>query len=268
VQVEVDTGMRRHGVAAADAPAFVRRLLALPALRLAGLYTHFAGLDRAALPWLQAQLRALLEVRQALAAALEQGPGAAPDPAPLLSACNTLAACLLPAGHLDAVRIGGGLYGLSSGTAGIELRPALTLKSRIAALRCAAAGDRVGYGGAHRCAGATRLALLPCGYADGLPRAHWDGAEVLLRGRRARIVGHVSMNQTVVDVGHVGDAAVGDEVVLLGEQQGEAVRAEQRTPPGGSVYEVTCLLPAGLPRVYRGAATGRAAAPAAARRAP
>jgi alanine racemase len=105
------------------------------------------------------------------------------------------------------------------------------------------------------CARPTRLGLLPIGYADGLPRAVWHGAPVLVRGVRCPIVGLVSMNQTVVYLGAV-PAEVGDEVVLLGAQGDERLCAEDRVPRGGSVYEVTTLLRAELPRRY-------AAAPAA-----
>ena len=93
---------------------------------------------------------------------------------------------------------------------------------------------------------------MPIGYADGLPRASWHGAPVLVRGRRVPIVGLVSMNQIVVDLTDVPAAAFGDEVVLLGAQGDECVVAEDRVPLGGSVYEVTTLLRRDLPRAVRG----------------
>jgi alanine racemase len=225
-------------VPAGAAADFARRLRAFPRLRLAGIYTHFAGVAAAERPALMLQLLLFRAVLQQLGAER-----------PRAHACNTLAACLLPDAHFDAVRIGGGLYGFDPGVPGIGLRQALALKTTVAGVRRAAAGDRVGYGGTHACASATTLALLPCGYADGLSRAHWNGAEVLLRGRRVRVVGQVSMNQTVVDVGEAGDAAIGDEVVLLGAQGRERVRAEERVAAGGSAYEVTSLLRSDLPRL-------------------
>lgn len=238
VEIEVDTGMRRHGVAAGEFAALLRALRVHRSLRVVSVFTHFAGLDRAALPALQQQW-------QAFTAAVGEPGGVFAR-----HACNTLATLLLPAAHADAVRIGGGLYGFVPGDlADPGLVPALALKSRVVGVRAAAAGDRVGYGGAHTCARATTLALLPCGYADGLTRAHWNGGDVLLRGGRARIVGHVSMNQMVVDVGDLG-AAIGDEVVLLGRQGDERIRAEARAGPSGSAYEVTSLLRTDLPRRY------------------
>jgi alanine racemase len=245
VEVEIDTGMRRHGVPVAEAAAFLRELAARSKLQLGGVYTHFAALTPAQLPALRAQLRSF---RRALANLRLHGDR------PRLHACNTLAALLLPAAHFDGVRIGGGLYGFDPlrGRGPVALRPALTLKCRLASVRSARSGDAVGYGGAHVCRGASRLGLLPLGYADGLSRALWSGAEVLVRGRRARIVGLVSMNLTVVDVSAVPDAAVGDEVVLLGRQGDDCIAAEDRVPVGGSVYEVTALLRSDLPRVYTG----------------
>ncbi|MCC7399034.1 MAG: alanine racemase [Planctomycetes bacterium] len=243
VQIEVDTGMSRYGVPRRELPAFVQSLHDRGRLTVAGVYTHFAGTEGDDAYGLREQLaafddvvggvRALRGVRQ--------------------HACNTLATLLLPEAHRDAVRIGGGLYGFDPlrGGGPLSLRPALTLKARIIDLRQAAVGDGVGYGATFVCRRPTRLALLPIGYADGLARELWQGADVLVRGRKAPIVGLISMNLTVVDVTDA-PAVLGEEVVLLGSQGGERLSAEQRTPPGGSCYEVTSLLRPGLPRRYLG----------------
>jgi alanine racemase len=172
-------------------------------------------------------------------------------------ACNTLGALRLPAAHLDAVRIGGGIYGFDpfagSGQRGpLDLRPALALKARLVGLRDVPAGTAVGYGARFVCDRASRLGLLALGYGDGLVRELWNGAPVLVRGVRCPLVGVVSMNQTVVDVTDVPGAMLGDEVVLLGAQGGQCVGAEQRVGPGGSVYEVTTLLRSGLSRRWLG----------------
>lgn len=242
VQVKIDTGMGRHGVPATDAVTFCRAVAALPGLRLEGVLTHFTARAAEDLPAMRRQLAALLAVRDGLA---EHGLR------PALHAANTLGAMVLPAARLDAVRAGGGLYGfdpLARGD-GSPLRPVLALKTRIAALKPAPAGTAVGYGGTHRCRRDTVLAVLPLGYADGLLRESWRGGPVLVRGTRAPIVGLINMNQTVVDVGHLPAVAVGDEVVLLGAQGRERIRAEDRVGPDGSVYQVTCALPPRLPRI-------------------
>jgi alanine racemase len=242
VEVEIDTGLCRHGVPAPDALAFVRALRVHKALRVRGVFTHFAGLGADD----QAAMRAQWQRFAATVAALR-----AAGCELRAHACNTLGTLLLPEAHADAVRIGGGLHGFDPGAPGHGLLPVLTLATRVAGLRRAQRGDRVGYGGTHAVAADTTLALLPCGYADGLSRAHWDGAHVLLGGRLVPVVGHVSMNQMVVDA---GDAAValGDEVVLLGVQGDQRVRPEQRAAPGCSAYEVTALLRPDLPRRHHG----------------
>ena len=251
VHVEVDTGMSRHGVAGRDLAAFVRGIEQRGRLTIAGVYTHFAatGVDDA-----PAMLRQLATF------------SAATDGVRSLRgvrrhACNTLAALLLPDAHLDAVRIGGGLYGFDpfAGTgrpAPFALRSALALKARLVGLRTVDAGTAVGYGSTFVCTRPSRLGLLALGYADGLVRERWNGAPVLVRGVRCPIVGVVSMNQTVVDVTDAAGARLGDEVVLLGAQGSEQVRAEARVEPGGSVYEVTTLLRAGLLRRYLGGGSG------------
>jgi len=241
VHVEVDTGMRRHGVPAAELPALLRELRDRGRLAVQGVFTHFAGLEPGDLDGMRSQLGAF---SAALAAVRDLG-------TPVQHAANSLATLLLPAAQLDAVRIGGGLYGFDPlrGHGPLRLRPALSLKARIRGLRDAVVGDAVGYGSTFVCRRPTRLALLPLGYADGLVRATWQGASVLVRGQLAPLAGLVSMNQTVVDVSDVPAAALGDEVVLLGAQGTRTIAAEDRVATGGSVYEVTSLLPANLPRV-------------------
>ena len=254
VQIEVDTGMGRHGVAPHALGAFVDRLAQRGRLTVAGVYTHFAATSVADGATMRAQLAAF----HAAVDAVRSLRGARRH------ACNTLGALTVPEARLDAVRIGGGLYGFDpfhgAGTRGpLALRPALALKARLVGLRDLPAGAPVGYGGAFVCARASRLGLVPLGYADGLPRARWGGAPVLVRGVRAPVVGAVSMNQTIVDVTDVPGASLGDEVVLLGAQGGECIAAEERVEPGGSAYEVTTLLRAALPRRYLAAAGAGAA---------
>lgn len=243
VHVEIDTGMRRHGVPAAEFGAFVRELRDRGRLQLAGVYTHFQALSPGDLPAMRGQLAAF---SRALARVRDLG-------TPLRHAANTLGTLACPDAHLDAVRIGGGLYGFDRhGQGKVSLRPVLSLKTRIVGLRDASAGEPVGYGGRYLCPKRTRLGLLPIGYADGLPRASWHGAPVLVRGHRAPIAGLVSMNQIVIDLGDVPGAEFGDEVVLLGGQGDDWLHAEDRMQPGGSAYEITTMLRQDLPRVVRG----------------
>ncbi len=242
VHIEVDSGMRRHGVPAAHLRDFVNELRHRGTLQPTGVFTHFAAIDREELPAMQRQLATFLGALAGVRDLVQ----------PLRHAANTLASLVLPEAHLDAVRLGGGLYGFDAlrGQGPVRLRPVLSLRARIVGLREAQPGDAVGYGGTFVCSRPSRLALLPLGYADGLVRSHWQGAEVLVAERRAPIVGLVSMNQTIVDVTDVPQATLGEEVTLLGAQGAASVAAEDRVPKGGSTYEVTSLLRPTLPRRY------------------
>ena len=207
VQVEVDTGMRRAGVPAADAPALLAAVARAPGLALAGVYTHLACADEASLASTRAQLAAFARV---LAAARARGvtPG-------LVHVANSAAllagpelADALPAA-VNAVRPGLLLYGVAPTPVRARrarLAPVMSLRTRIRALRAVAAGDAVGYGAHFRAPTKGRVATLPVGYADGLPRAATGRVEVLLRGRRVRIAGQVSMDLTTVFLGGDGGA--------------------------------------------------------------
>ena len=244
VQIEVDTGMARHGVAVQDLPNFVKTLEERGRLSIAGVFTHLAGTTAADLPWMRSQLATFVQTVDAVRSLRGVR----------RHICNTLGALLMPDAALDTVRVGGGIYGFDplAGAGPITLRRALSLKAQVVGLRSAAAGERVGYGGAFVCERATRLALLPIGYGDGLVRELWRGAEVLVRGRRAPIVGQISMNQTLVDVTDLPEIVFGEEVVLLGAMGDDEITPEERVPPSGSAYEVTSLLSPRLPRIYVG----------------
>ncbi|MBK8097157.1 MAG: alanine racemase [Planctomycetes bacterium] len=242
IEIEVDTGMRRHGLLPADAVALAVRLRRSGRLRLDGAYTHFRGLTHRDGTDLTAQwtkfAAAAVTMRQAW-------------PDLRVHACNTLGTALLPAAHADAVRIGGGLYGFDpSASDPLGLGPALSLHARIVAIRDLQQGDRVGYGGTFTAPRPLRLALLPIGYGDGLPRAAWQDADILVGGRRAPIVGLISMNQTLVDATGI-PCGIGDVAILLGKQGDLRITAEERTAAGSSVYETTTLLGPRLPRYYR-----------------
>jgi len=175
---------------------------------------------------------------------------------------NTAAALLWPESWYELIRLGIGAYGMwpSSETLvtaalegrrdAVSLRPALTWKTRIAQVRTAAAGAYVGYGRTYRCTHESRLAVLPVGYYDGYDRRLSNVAYVLIGGRRAPVRGRVCMNMTIVDVTHVPEAALGDEVVLLGAQGEERLSAEQVAGWIGTInYEVTTRINEALPRL-------------------
>ncbi len=247
VHVKVDTGMHRVGVPAGDADRLVRNVLEA-GLHLDGLWTHFAMAEDPQDPFTAEQLRRFLEVAGRLEAA-----GIRPR---YLHAANTAAIMAGPEYHLDLVRLGIGLYGLSPGPGcdplgRFELRPAMRWTSAVALTKRIPAGEGVSYGLQYRPAGDATLATVPVGYADGYSRL-LEGAEVLIRGRRYPVAGSITMDQLLVDC---GDDLVepGDEVVLIGSQGHEEVTSMELADLIGTVsYEVVCRVSERVPRTYVG----------------
>ena len=158
------------------------------------------------------------------------------------------------------VRTGIAIYGISPGP-GVDhltndLRPVMSLRAKVSLVKRAPAGTHVSYGWRHRFDRATTLATVPIGYADGVPRrlgtlSDLPGTDVLIGGRRCPIVGVVTMDQLMVDVGDA-DVAVGDEVVLIGRQGEHMIRAEDWASRLGTIgYEIVCGISSRVPRVLR-----------------
>jgi alanine racemase len=237
VHLKVDTGMQRVGISAAEAHALAALVIQhAPRLRLAGVSTHLASADDVTDPATSDQLAAFDEVL----AALPDNPVT-----PAIHAANSAGALAHPSARYSFVRAGIAIYGISPGH-GVdhlcgELRPAMSLRARVALVKRVAAGSRISYGFRHTFTRPTTVATVPIGYADGVPRRLFDtGGEVLIGGRRRPIVGAVTMDQLMVDVGD-DPVAVGDEVVLIGEQGGDRVSAEEWADRLGTIgYEIVC----------------------------
>jgi len=221
LHLKVDTGMARLGCSPGEAMILARRIEQSPGLELEGLWTHLAEADDPASARTQQQLQAFLAVVNDLASA-----GIRP---PVLHAANSAAALQFPATQLVLVRCGLPLYGYSptlAPVAGVTLRPVLSWKARVVAVHDLGPGDRVGYGGAYAAPRAVRTATVTTGYADGYPRALSNRGELLLQGRRVKVVGRISMDFITVDASDLPDAAVGDEAVIIGAQGGEQITAD------------------------------------------
>ncbi|MFI6810153.1 alanine racemase [Streptomyces luteogriseus] len=245
LHVKVDTGMNRAGFkSAAEAHASWRPD------RVVGLMTHLACADDPSDPSVQQQLDRFLEACSLLDA----------DHHLVRHAANTAATLARPEAHLDMVRCGMGIYGVDPrrGGHGAGLLPALSLTSQVAHVWRAAPGEGVGYGHTFVTRRATTLALVPVGYGDGMPRAVSNAGVVVVGDRPARIVGRVSMDSLVVDLGDHG-AAVGDPVELIGPSITASDVAESaRTIP----YEILTRLSPRVPRVSTTERVpGRTAAP-------
>lgn len=244
--VKVDTGMHRVGVwPPQEAVAFVRRLVD-GGLEFEGLWTHFARSEEDP-DVTREQLRQLLAVAEELA-----GAGLVPR---YRHAANSAATILHPESHLDMVRVGVALYGLEPGSGlgrRAGLRPALAWRSAVSMVKRLPPGEAVSYGHRYRVDRECSVATVPVGYADGYPRRASGRAEVLIGGRRRAVAGTVTMDQILVDCGE-DEVEAGDEVVLIGEQGGWSVTAEELADWSGTInYEVVTAIGTRVPREYRG----------------
>jgi alanine racemase len=165
-------------------------------------------------------------------------------------AANSAGALVFPEARFDLVRVGIGIYG--NGRWAPQVQPAMRLVTAIAQLRSVPEGATVGYGATWKAARASRIAVLPCGYADGLPRRASGHAEAAVRGHRVPLVGRISMDIALADVTDIPDVAVGDAVVLLGKASGglSITTHEYGDWAGLSEYEVTCGMSKRVPRTY------------------
>jgi alanine racemase len=252
VHLKADTGLGRSGAQPHDWPALVEAALKAQAdgtLTVVGLWSHFACADWPDHPSVDAQLAAF---RQAVAHA--EAAGITPEVRHL---ANSPATLLRPDSHFDMVRAGLSVYGLSpapdqGSPADFGLRPAMTLMARLALVKRVPSGHGVSYGHHYQTSRETTLALVPLGYADGIPRGASDRCPVLVAGARRTIAGRVAMDQFVVDL---GDAAVapGDEVVLFGPgDHGEPTAEEWAQALDTISYEIVTRIGPRVPRVYMG----------------
>jgi alanine racemase len=247
VQLKVDSGLSRNGIAPAERAVVFERAVALQArggIRVRGVFSHLSNTS----PADDARQKGVFE--QAVAEARAAGL----DPE-LRHLASTQAALEQPSFRFDLVRIGIGLYGLpaadSVDAAALGLRPVMQLEAAVAAVRRVPAGTGVSYGFTHRTQHDTTLALVPLGYADGVPRSASNRAEVSINGRRCPVVGRIAMDQFLVDVGE-GAVRVGDRVVLWGDPANGVPGAEDWAVAAGTIgYEIVTRVGPRVPRVPR-----------------
>ncbi len=252
IHLKLDSGMGRMGVVESELPGVVELIRSAPRLRIDALYTHFANAGNPSDPFTEEQLARFNTLVETLReAGLD---------APLHHASNSAATVrgITPG---DFVRVGIALYGAEPlddvGRASARpgraeahptLEPVMRWRTEIARLKELPPGHAIGYGTTFFTTRPSRIATLPVGYADGYNRRLSNRGEVLLRGRRAPVVGRVSMDLTTIDVTDIADARVGDEVVLLGD----GITAEELAAKLDTIsYEVFCAVSKRVPRLYR-----------------
>ena len=252
VHLKVDTGLGRAGAVVDEWPALVEsagKRQAEGVVEVVGVWSHLAHADAPAHPTIDKQRAAFVDALDVVASA-----GLQPQVRHLANSAATL---VLPDTHFDLVRPGVAAYGLSPGpqvgrALELGLRPAMRLTAEVALVKRVSAGQGVSYGHRYHTAAATQLALVPIGYADGVPRHATNVGPVQINGKRFVVSGTVCMDQFVVDVGE-HPVAVGDTAVLFGPgDDGEPTSDEWADAIGTINYEIVTRVGGRVPRVYRG----------------
>ncbi|MFN3301712.1 MAG: alanine racemase [Patescibacteria group bacterium] len=254
IHLKIDTGTSRIGILPEEGLSFALKCLKLPGLIIKGVFTHFAKSEAYNQDYTLLQAQKLSKVGEILAKnGVKYG---------LLHASCTASTIVNPATHFDMVRLGIGLYGLwpSQETKKLSqklgrylnLRPALTWKTKVIQVKELPAGTPIGYDCTYYLKKKSKIAVLPVGYWDGYDRKLSNCGEVLIRGRRAPIRGRICMNLMMVEVTKIPNVKIGDEVVLIGKQGKEEITAEEIAEKIKSInYEVVTRINLLLPRFYK-----------------
>lgn len=247
VHLKVETGMGRIGLPAGDALKSLTRLcLDLRSIDVEGAFSHLALADAADKSYAAFQRERFESALADIAAA-----GARLR---FRHLANSAATIDMRDYHYELVRPGISIYGYFPSDEvrhELDLRPALSWTTRVAWVKQVPSETAIGYGCTFRTAEATRIATLPLGYADGYPRLLSNRGEVLIRGRRAPIVGRVCMDQIMIDVGRIPGVSIGDEVTLIGSQGDQRITADDLAKAVGTIsYEILTNVGRRVPRVY------------------
>jgi alanine racemase len=251
VHAKVDTGVTRFGFDAPQAAAAIADLLDDADLHVQGVFTHLAAVE---------ELESLFTFEQLMRfqSALAPIDGTLRERGVQRHAAASAAAILIPQSRLDLVRPGIATFGIwpsaqtkASAGGGIELQAALRWHTQLVAVRDVEAGRSVGYGCTYYTTRASRIGVIPIGYAEGIPRAASNAGAMLLHGRRAPIVGRVCMNVTMIDLTDIPQAQPGSPVTLIGTSGDDALSADDWGTWSGSIsYEIVARLPEAVPRRY------------------
>jgi alanine racemase len=246
--LKVDTGMGRLGVPVTEVAEFAQALKRYDQIRLDGVMTHLADADGEETDYTETQIQ---RYHQAMMILRELG--FSPSWEHLANSAGLYA---YPQSHGNLARAGATLYGLKRDVLAprpepFDLQPVMSLHTRVVMIKTVAAGSSLGYGRTFLTHRESRIATIPVGYADGLRRACSNNWSVIVRGHFAPIVGRISMDLTIVDVTDVPDVEIGDEVILIGEQGGLQISAEDMARQIETIsYEIVTGVSSRVPRVY------------------
>lgn len=246
VYIEIDTGMGRYGVPPEQTVELVRQIKRLPNVDLKGILSQFSTADQSKKDFAYKQLGIFTKTLDQLQVSYNH--------IPIKSIANSGAVLDIPASYFNQVRVGFLLYGLypsSETSESVRVKPAMSLKSRVLFIKEVQKGASISYGRTYIAKKRTKIATIPLGYADGYSRSMSNKGEVLIRGKRAKVVGRVCMDALMVDVSRIPNVKVGDEVVLMGKQGKDQITAHDLgrwTNTFG--YEVVSRMGKRLPTVY------------------
>ncbi len=251
IHFKIETGTSRQGILSDDLPDFIRLLKKHPHVKLEGVYTHFSDTENIRSTFYKKQFATFQKAVRILEEAGYDNL--------VRHTASSAAIWLYPETHLDMVRLGISYYGLwPSGAVerigrkrGITLQPALTWKTRVAQIKYLKKGSFVGYDRTEKLKSNSRIVVLPVGYGDGYPRKLSRVGEILIQGKRCRVLGRVCMNMIMVDVSRVKRLREEDLAALLGRSGKEEVSAEDMAQKIGTIsYEVTTRINPLIPRIY------------------
>lgn len=246
VHVKVDTGMGRIGICYDKAVQLIEQILNLPLIKIDGIFTHFAVAETdEGFTGLQIE-----RFKSVISTLEEKGINI-----PFKHTANSAGILGFPESYFNMVRPGISIYGLYPSPVMprvVELKPALSLKTRVVYLKEIPTGWSVSYGRTYTAKNPTKVATLAIGYGKGYGRKLSNKGEVLIRGVRASIIGTICMDQCLCDVTHIPDVTVGDEVVLIGKQGDQEITADEVAEKAETIsYEILCGISESVPRVYR-----------------
>ncbi|MGB3112549.1 MAG: alanine racemase [Candidatus Omnitrophota bacterium] len=246
VHIKIDTGMGRIGIWHEEALEFIKKVSGKKAIELEGIYTHFSSAGRD-----KSFTRSQINHFEKIIEKLEKEDIRVKHK----HAANSIAVVDWKGSHLNLVRPGILIYGIypkESFRMKFKLKPVMNLKTRIVYLKDTPAGRSISYGRTHITRKDTKIATIPIGYADGYGRILSNKAEALVKGKHVKVVGVVTMDQALLDVGHVKDVKIGDEVVLIGRQGKSYVPVEKVARLAGTIpYEIVSSITDRVPRIYK-----------------
>ena len=244
VHIKVDTGMGRIGISPGDTLAFVRAIKQFKNLCLKGIFSHLPRADEADQSFTHGQINLFRDLLREIEASGIH--------IPQRHLANSAGILNFPESHLDLVRPGIMLYGLSPSphmNHETALKPAMTLKTKIAYLKQVSPGTSISYGHTFTCPGRMRVATLPIGYADGYNRGLSNGAYAIIRNKKAPLIGRVCMDMCMFDVTNIENVQTGDEAVLFGNRPTADELAHRLDTIN---YEIVCAVGKRVPRIYKG----------------